>query len=188
MSDCVWSYGLQPARLLCQWDPPGKNTGLGCRALPQGIIQTQGLNLCLLHFLQWQAGSPPLTLPGKPSICVHAHVNACVCMRVRIYSYKCTPMCAPPPHTHIHSRQTPQCPQWSYWFSHPCVINPLPSCVGWTLDSLWMNNMAEGQAITSEGRLQKDCDFCLGHLLPFSLAHSEVNQCPVVSWSIGRPL
>ena len=43
-------------RLFCPWDSPGKNTGVGCRALLQGIFLTQGLNLsllCLLHFRQF---------------------------------------------------------------------------------------------------------------------------------------
>ena len=26
----LWPHGLQPARLLCPWDSPGKNTGVGC--------------------------------------------------------------------------------------------------------------------------------------------------------------
>ena len=38
-----------PARLLCLWDSPGKNTGAGCLALLQGIFLTQGLKLGLLH-------------------------------------------------------------------------------------------------------------------------------------------
>ena len=50
-------YGLQPARLLCPWDSPGKNTGMGYHALLQGIFLTQGSNLCLLHLLHQQAGS-----------------------------------------------------------------------------------------------------------------------------------
>ena len=36
------------SRLLCPWDFPGKNTGMGCHALLQGIFSTQGLNRCLL--------------------------------------------------------------------------------------------------------------------------------------------
>ena len=36
---------------LCPWDSPGKNTGVGCHALLQGIFLTQGLNLHLLQFL-----------------------------------------------------------------------------------------------------------------------------------------
>ena len=43
--------GLQPARLLCPWDFPGKNIGVGCCAVLQGIFWIQGLNLCLLHLL-----------------------------------------------------------------------------------------------------------------------------------------
>ena len=33
MSDSSQPHGLQPARLLCPWDSPGKNTGVGCHAL-----------------------------------------------------------------------------------------------------------------------------------------------------------
>ena len=41
--------GLSPARLLCPWDFPGKNTGVGCHSLLQGIFPTQGSNSGLLH-------------------------------------------------------------------------------------------------------------------------------------------
>ena len=34
-----------------------KNIGVGCHALFQGIFPTQESNPCLLHLLQWQAGS-----------------------------------------------------------------------------------------------------------------------------------
>ena len=47
-------------------DSPGKNTGVGCCALLQGIFLTQGLNLCLLHLLHWQMGALPLAPLGKP--------------------------------------------------------------------------------------------------------------------------
>ena len=47
-------YGLQPARLLCPWYYPGKDTGVGCHSLLQWIFPTQGSNWHLLH---WQAGS-----------------------------------------------------------------------------------------------------------------------------------
>ena len=39
---------LQPARLLCPQDSPGKKTGVGCHFLLQGIFPTQGSNLGLL--------------------------------------------------------------------------------------------------------------------------------------------
>ena len=44
-------------------DSPGKNTGVGCHALFQGIFPNQGSNLCLLCLLHWQAGSLPLAPP-----------------------------------------------------------------------------------------------------------------------------
>ena len=46
----------------------GKNPGMGCHALLQGIFLTQGLNPHLLRLLQWQAGSLPRAQPGKPRI------------------------------------------------------------------------------------------------------------------------
>ena len=33
MSDSLQPHGLQTTRLLCQWDFPGKNTGIGCHFL-----------------------------------------------------------------------------------------------------------------------------------------------------------
>ena len=58
------------ARLLCPWDFPGKNTGVVCHFLLQGIFLTQGLNLSLLCLLHWQLDSLPPIPSGKPlSIC-----------------------------------------------------------------------------------------------------------------------
>ena len=56
-----------PPRLLCPWGSSGKNTGVGCHALLQGIFQTQESNLGLLqcrqifYHLSYQ-GSPYLPL------------------------------------------------------------------------------------------------------------------------------
>ena len=53
-------------RLLCPWDSAGKNTGVGCHFLLQGILLVQGSNPHLLCLPHWQAGSLPLVPPGKP--------------------------------------------------------------------------------------------------------------------------
>ena len=47
------SHGLQHARFLCPGNFPGKNTGMGCHFLLQGIFSTQGSNLYLLQLLHW---------------------------------------------------------------------------------------------------------------------------------------
>ena len=39
----LWPHGLKPARLLCPWDSPGKNTGVDCHALLQGIFPNRGI-------------------------------------------------------------------------------------------------------------------------------------------------
>ena len=65
VSQALWSQRLQPARLLCPWDSPGKNTGVGYHALLQGIFPTQGSNPLLLGLLP---GSSPQAPAGKPRI------------------------------------------------------------------------------------------------------------------------
>ena len=38
VSDSLWPHGLKPARLLCPWNFPGKNTGVGCYFLLQVLL------------------------------------------------------------------------------------------------------------------------------------------------------
>ena len=63
VSDSLRPHRLQPARLLCEWNSLGKNTGVCCHFLLQGIVPTQesnpGLPLCRQIFL-------PSKPPGKP--------------------------------------------------------------------------------------------------------------------------
>ena len=52
VSHFLWPQGLSLTRLLCPWDSPGKNTGVGSHFLLQGIFSTQGWNPGLLHCRQ----------------------------------------------------------------------------------------------------------------------------------------
>ena len=52
VSSSLPPHGLQPARLFCPRDSPGKNTGVGCHALLQGIFPAQGSNSGSLHCRQ----------------------------------------------------------------------------------------------------------------------------------------
>ena len=64
-------HGLQPAKLLCPWDSPGKNTGLGSHFLLQGIFPTQGSSPRLLSLLRWQVDSLPLCHMGATVLSVN---------------------------------------------------------------------------------------------------------------------
>ena len=60
MSDSLQPHGLEPTRLLCPWDSPGKNTGVGSYFLLQGNLPDPGI----------KPGSPALqvdSLPSEPS-------------------------------------------------------------------------------------------------------------------------
>ena len=66
VSNSLPPYGLQLTRPLCSWDFPGKNIGVGCRSLLQGIFLTQGSNsrlLCLLHWQRRKLSAPKLGSP-----------------------------------------------------------------------------------------------------------------------------
>ena len=52
MSDSSQPHELQPTRLLCPWNSPAKNTGVGCHSLLQGIFLTWQSNPGLLNWRQ----------------------------------------------------------------------------------------------------------------------------------------
>jgi len=52
--------------LLCPWDSPGKNAGVGCHSLFQGIFPTQGCNPRLPMSPVLQVDSLPLSPSGSP--------------------------------------------------------------------------------------------------------------------------
>ena len=89
VSNSLRPHGLWPARLLCPWNFPGKNTGVNCHALLQGIFPTQESNQGLLYcrqilyhlshqgsprILEWVAypfsrgSSQPGIEPGSPAL------------------------------------------------------------------------------------------------------------------------
>ena len=63
MSNSLWPYGLQPTKLCCPWNFPGKKTGVGCHFFSQGIFPTQGSNPGLLY-CRWMLYS--LSHQGRP--------------------------------------------------------------------------------------------------------------------------
>ena len=62
MSESGDSMDCSSPGFLCLWDFPGKNAGVGCHFLHQGIFLTQGSNPCLLH---GQADSEQLSHQGS---------------------------------------------------------------------------------------------------------------------------
>ena len=74
---------------------PGKNTGVGCHALLQGIFSTQGSNPHLLH---WQVGSLPPAPPGKPPV----KAAAAAAKLLQLCLTLCDPMVSSPPGSSVH--------------------------------------------------------------------------------------
>ena len=67
-------------------DPLGKNTGVGCHALLQGIFPTQGSNPVLLHcrwfFTDWASREAHFT--------IYMCVCVCLCVCIRTHKYQVT--------------------------------------------------------------------------------------------------
>ena len=72
VSDSLRPHGLLPARLLCPWDSPGKNTGVGCHALLQKVFPTEGSNPGLAHCRQILY---LLSQQGSNILFIHSFVN-----------------------------------------------------------------------------------------------------------------
>ena len=74
VSSSLQPCGLWPARLLCPWNFPGKNTGEGCHFFLQEMFPTQGSNACLLSLLYWKVDSLPLRDLGSPKF-ISSHMR-----------------------------------------------------------------------------------------------------------------
>ena len=113
VSDSSWPYGLEPARLFCPWGFPGKNIGVGCHFLLQGIFPIQGSN------------------PGEgewdPWYCHHFHIYSSCCFehnsqRFNINSRGWIPVAEPglcselrgEKHSHHHCRHPPA--RWTNYY------------------------------------------------------------------------
>ena len=98
-----WTVGT--SRFLCPWNFPGKNTGVACYVLLQGIFLNQGLNPPLLCLLDCQVDySLPLCHLGSPEA-------------VLSRSQKMTFWQAPP-----HPQRDLGDPRWVFYF--PELLDP----------------------------------------------------------------
>ena len=100
VSDSLRPYGPWPARPLCPWDSPGKNTGVGCHFLPQCVyIHIQ------IHPFPLGPSSRPSRPPAEPepsSLCgaaaVHCFTHGSVYTPVLLSQF--IPLPSPSPHDH----------------------------------------------------------------------------------------
>ena len=77
VSDSLQPYVLQPARLLGQWDFPGKNTGVGCHFLHRGSSQPRdrtriSCGSCIARQVLYPEP------PGKPLLLLHLTLNGII--------------------------------------------------------------------------------------------------------------
>ena len=95
---------LQPMRLLCPWDFLGKNFGVGCNFLFQGVIPTQGSNPC---FLYWQADFLPPSHLGAHTVLMKVKVSI-----TQSCPTLCNPMDCSPPGSSLHGIPQTRILEW----------------------------------------------------------------------------
>ena len=114
---------LWPSRPLCPWNFPGKNTGVGCRFLLQGIFPIQGLNLPALQadpLVFAPPGKPPAQMWAHLHVGQHIHVQMHMCVWGSIYT--CTRMAQ---HVNVHvltCDSTSMCVTCLEWFRYTCEV------------------------------------------------------------------
>ena len=116
--------------------PPGKNTGVDCHFLLQGIFPTQGWNPLLLCLLHWQAGSSPLVPPLRATTWLFNLDPACAQSCPTLFD----PLDCSPPGSSVHEISQARILEWVAIFSFrsssqlrdqthiSCV-----SCIGWQI-------------------------------------------------------
>ena len=91
------THGLQPARLLCPWDFPGNNTGVGCHFLLQGVFPTQGSNPGLTHCRKMLLPSEP---PGKSLMFSYQNIISNKLIKIILSCLHFLPFCNRPFNLH----------------------------------------------------------------------------------------
>ena len=118
-------HGLQPTstRLLCSWNSPGKNTGVDCHFLLQGIFPTQVTNLRLLFR---QVKSLPLHHLGSPGSECYWRTNGQAAKVISVHSNQMKPQLKNPSlksheiqsfllnSSNLHSYSAPMNKKWKF--------------------------------------------------------------------------
>ena len=125
-SDTSRPHGLQPTKLLCPWDFPGKSTGMGCYALLQGIFLTQGPNLSLLSLLHWLADSLPLRHLRSSIMRLNEFALLCCAQSLQSCPTLCSPTDCSPPGSSAHRILQARTLEW--------VAVPFPRGSSWPRD------------------------------------------------------
>ena len=109
--------------LLCPWNFPGKNTGVGCHFLLQRIFLTQGLKLELFPLFPWEVVSLPLGHLGSPIY------TLCCCSVTQLCPTLCNPMdysmsgLRIPHHLPEFAQVHVHCFSEAIWPSHPMMLS-----------------------------------------------------------------
>ena len=126
---------MKPTRLLCPWGSPGKNIGVGCHFLLQGVFLNPGLNPRPLHrqedFLTLSHCKVPPPQPLLPTPTHHTHTWRAV-ISGQVHNLLHRALCWQP------ELQT------VLWGQDTLLLALVPSLTGWGLPG-WLSILSEPQ-------------------------------------------
>ena len=135
---------IESPSLLCAWDSPGKDTGVGGHALLQGILPTQGWKPGLLHYRRILYR---LSHQGRPS-----NKRKCLSLsRVRVFATPHTAARRAPPSMGFSRQQS--CSGW------PCPPPGIFPTQGSNPGHLWILyiDVVSIERLKSRSTVWKDC-------------------------------
>ena len=140
-----------PPRLLCPWDSPGKNTGVGCHALLQGIFLSQAspalaraffttsttweapvhVGVCINHLLRPSGKCLKCSAQNYLKAC---QVLCCCCLVAKLYLTVCDLMDCSPPGSSVQGILQARVLEW--------VAIPSSRGSSWPRDQTWVSCIA----------------------------------------------
>ena len=120
MSDSSRPHGLQPTRLLCLWDFPGKSTGVGCYCLLR-----QSLSHVQIFVTPWSAAhQDSLSIANSWSLLKLMSIKS---VMPSSHLILCCPLLLPPsifPSIKVFSSELALCIRWPKYWSFSFYISP----------------------------------------------------------------
>ena len=94
MFDYLQPHGLEPTSLLCPWNSPGRNTGVGCHSLLQYICVYIYMHVYMCVYIYTYIYIHIYThvyihIYTYTYIHIHIYIHMCACICIYVCTYKC---------------------------------------------------------------------------------------------------
>ena len=121
VSDSLWPHSLCLARLLCPWDSPGKNSGVGCHFLLWGIFLRDPNNISCVSCITGRFFTSWANQENKYiyiSVCIYIYLFGYGCSVAQSCLTPCEPMDCSLPGSSVHGSFQARILEWGVAISY----------------------------------------------------------------------